>query len=174
MDQAVPVLVSEEEYLHTIYEPDCDFVDGQVLERNVGERQHSILQGELIVFFAARRKDWKIQCFPEQRVRVAPRRYRIPDVCVYREPAPRERVFTTPPFIAIEILSEDDRMSRLRVKIDDYLRFGVPYVWVIDPDRRKADVYTPPRFYEATDLILRTENPALELPLAQMFQAVDE
>jgi Uma2 family endonuclease len=168
------VLVSEEEYLHTIYEPDCDFVDGHLLERNVGERPQSILQGELIIFFGARRKEWSVRVFPEQRIRVAPRRYRIPDVCVYREPAPRDRVFANPPFIAIEILSAEDRMSRMRVKIDDYLRFGVSYVWIIDPEERKADVYTPAGFYEAKDLILRTEDPRIELPLSELFGALDE
>lgn len=65
-------------------------------------------------------------------------------------------------------------MSRVRVKIDDYLRFGVAYVWIIDPDTRKADVYTPEGFYEAKDLVLRTPDPPIELPLAELFQALDE
>jgi Uma2 family endonuclease len=168
------VLVSEEEYLHTSYEPDCDFVDGYLLGRNVGERKHSILQRELIVFFAGLRKVSKVECFPEQRIRVAPRRYRIPDLCVYREPAPRDRVFADPPFIAIEILSPEDRMSRMRIKIGDYLRFGVSYVWIIDPEERKADVYTPAGFYEAKDLILRSEDPRIELSLSEIFRALDE
>jgi len=169
-----PVLVSEEEYLDSNYDPDCELVDGQLVERNVGKRQHSILQRELILFFGALRSGLKLACFPEQRVRVAQRRYRIPDVCVYLEPSPREDVFTAPPFIAIEILSDEDRMSRIRLKIDDYLQFGVQYVWIIDPDRRKADVYTQEGFYEAKDLALRTENPRIELPLADLFRALDE
>ena len=32
-----PVLVPVEEYLRTTYRPDCDYVDGEVLERNVGD-----------------------------------------------------------------------------------------------------------------------------------------
>ena len=167
-------MVSEEEYLHSVYEPDCDFVDGQVLERNVGEKQHSILQGEFVYYFRSRQKQWRLRALPEQRIRVAPQRYRIPDVAVYKLPLPPERVFTTPPFIAIEILSSEDRMSRLRQKIDDYLKFGVPYVWVIDPETRKADVYTQGHFYAATDLVLRTEDPAIEVPLAELFKALDE
>jgi Uma2 family endonuclease len=168
------VLISEQEYLDTSYDPDCELVDGHLLERNVGERPHSILQGELIFFFGTRRKQLGVRAFPEQRVWVAPRRYRIPDVCVYREPAPRDPVFSTPPFIAIEILSPRDRMSRMRVKIDDYLRFGVQYVWIIDPETHRADVYTASGFYEAKELILRTEDPRIELPLGEMFQALDE
>ena len=30
-------LISVEDYLATAYEPDCDFVDGHIEERNVGE-----------------------------------------------------------------------------------------------------------------------------------------
>jgi Uma2 family endonuclease len=168
------VLISEYEYLHSSYDPDCELVDGHLLERNVGERDHSILQRELIYLFRSRRKDWKVQAFPEQRVRLASGRYRVPDVCVYKDPAPRDPVFSTPPFIAIEILSSEDRMSRVRQKIDQYLVFGVPYVWIIDPSTRKADVYTPQLFCEAKDLVLRTEDPQIEVRLADIFQALDE
>lgn len=170
----VSSLVSEQEYLHSSYDPDCELVDGYLLDRNVGDREHSILQGELIIYFGTRRKEWAVRAFPEQRIRLGPGHYRIPDVCVYKEPAPRERVFTSPPFIVVEILSSEDRMSRVRQKIDDYLRFGVAYVWVIDPETRKADVYTSQSIYEAKDLRLRTDNPAIEIPLADLFQALDE
>jgi len=43
---ATGTLVSVEEYLNTSYSPDCDYVDGEVLERNLGEREHSELQTE--------------------------------------------------------------------------------------------------------------------------------
>ena len=33
---AVGIQVSVEEYLHTSYRPDCDYVDGEVQERNLG------------------------------------------------------------------------------------------------------------------------------------------
>jgi Uma2 family endonuclease len=169
-----PVLVSEYEYLHSSYDPDCELVDGHLEERNVGERKHSILQRELIAFFWSRRKEWRVDAFPEQRVRIAPGRYRVPDVAIYKQPAPREDVFTTPPFVAIEILSSEDRMSRMRKKVDEYLAFGVSYVWVIDPINRKANVYTAQLLYEAKDLILRTEDPPIEVPLAELFGAIDE
>lgn len=171
---AASLLVSEQEYLKTSYEPDCEFDEGQILARNVGERPHSILQGELIVHFSGLRNSLGIRAFVEQRIRIGPRKYRIPDVCVYREPAPRDRIFSTPPFIAIEILSPEDRVSRVRAKIDEYLEFGVAYIWLVDPDRRRADVYTASEIYEAKDLILRTENPAVEVPLAELFRALDE
>jgi hypothetical protein len=49
-----PTLVSEEEYLHTSYEPDCEYVDGELVERNVGTLAHSRMQRLLIAYFARR------------------------------------------------------------------------------------------------------------------------
>jgi Uma2 family endonuclease len=168
------VLVPEQEYLSTSYEPDCEYDEGELQERNVGERPHSILQREFTVYLHALRKTFGIQVFVEQRIRIARRKYRIPEVCVYKEPAPRDRIFTTPPFIVIEILSPEDRMSRVRKKIDEYLAFGVAYVWLVDPETRRSDVYTESAIYEAKDLMLRTQDPAIEVPLAELFRALDE
>ncbi len=46
-------LISVEEYLRTSYRPDCDYVDGEVLERNVGELDHSWLQTALSAYLFA-------------------------------------------------------------------------------------------------------------------------
>ena len=40
-------LISIEEYLSHTYEPDCDYVDGHLEERNLGERDHSRLHSVL-------------------------------------------------------------------------------------------------------------------------------
>jgi hypothetical protein len=47
-------LISVEEYLRTSYRPDCDYVDGEVVERNVGEKDHSSLQKRIILYLGAR------------------------------------------------------------------------------------------------------------------------
>src|SRR5437773_6663341 len=56
-------LVPVEEYLHTSYDPDCDYVDGEVVERNVGERDHSELQSEIVTYFRSRRQKLKVHAF---------------------------------------------------------------------------------------------------------------
>jgi hypothetical protein len=48
---AVAQQISVQEYLKTVYRPDCDYVDGVVEERNLGERDHSWIQGRLVTFF---------------------------------------------------------------------------------------------------------------------------
>ena len=169
-----PVLVPLEEYLRTSYRPDCDYVDGEVLERNLGERDHSELQREFILYLGTRAKKWGIQVFPEQRVQVSAQRFRIPDVCVIVGRGPQEQIFRQPPFICIEILSKDDSVRSTQKRIDDYLRFGVPNVWVVDPAERRAWMYGLGWSKEVVDGVLRTQNPAIEVSLVEVFAGLDD
>jgi Uma2 family endonuclease len=57
----------------------------------------------------------------------------------------------------------------MREKIDDYLRFGVRYVWVIDPRARRAWIYTPETIQEVRDGVLRTSGPEFLVPLAEVL-----
>src|SRR5580698_3860854 len=167
-------LVPVEEYLRTMYDPDCDYVDGEVLERNLGELDHSDLQTEIAHYFRKYRRQWKTYAFVEQRVQVSKTRFRIPDVCVVVGEKPRDPIFRTPPIICIEVLSPEDRMARVQDRIDDYLKFGVRYVWVMNPENRRVWVYTRAGCTEVLDGILRTENPSLTVSLAEIFAGLDE
>ena len=165
--------VTVEEYLRSAYDPDCDYVDGEVIERNVGERDHSELQREFIFFFRSRQKKWNTHVYPEQRVQVSPTRFRVPDICVYVGSKPTDQIFQTPPFICVEILSPKDRVTRMEARIDDYLRFGVSHVWLIDPRTRRAWAYGKESRHEVSDGVLRTESPAFEIPLQEIFAGID-
>jgi len=162
-------LISVEEYLATSYRPDCDYVDGRIEERNVGEWDHGKLQLAVGAYFLARAKRWGISVVTEQRVQVRPDRFRIPDVCVVVGD-PGEQVLTRPPFLCIEILSPEDRMSRVEQRTDDYLRMGVPHVWVLDPLTKRAFVAATATGLREVKDILRTEDPVLEMPLAEVFE----
>jgi len=164
----VTELITVEEYLATDYSPDCDFVDGVLEDRHVGERDHGLIQAALIAWFFARRKPLGIEVIPEQRVQVSATRYRIPDVCVTLG-RPDEQIFTTPPFLCIEILSPLDQLGRVLAKVSDYLNFGVTFVWVIDPRKQTATVYSATEVVQTQDRILRTQNPDIALPLAELF-----
>jgi len=162
-------LISVEEYLATSYEPDCDYVDGRVEKRNLGELDHTSLQTAVAVYFGSRQKQLGITVVVEQRVQVSARCFRIPDVCVVLGKA-IEQIFRTPPFLCVEILSPEDRMKRVQERIDDYLAMGVSYVWVLDPSDRHVYVATPAAgLHEFKGEVLRTENPVLELPLSEIF-----
>jgi len=167
-------LISVEEYLHTSYSPDCDYVDGEVLERNVGEFDHADLQTEIATYFRARYRKAGLVAVVEQRVQVSPTRFRVPDVCVVRAERPMAQIFRKPPLIVIEILSPEDRIASMQDRMDDYLRFGVPNAWLIDPAKRRAFVYTSAGSLECKDLILRTTDGAILLPLPEIFAALDQ
>jgi Uma2 family endonuclease len=162
-------LVSVEEYLHTSYSPDCEYVDGKILERNLGEQDHSNLQMSLSAFLFNRRRDWGIHVYPEQRVQVRKDRFRVPDICVVLGERPPEQIFIRPPFLCVEILSKEDRMSDVLVKIGDYLAFGVSYVWILDPRTRRAQIYDRSGVHEVKDNNLWTLNPEILVPLDRLF-----
>jgi len=161
--------ISVTEYLKTTYRPDRDYVDGEVLERNLGERDHSQPQSLLVSCFLVRRKEWGVWALTEQRVQVKRDRFRIPDVCLLHADAPYEQIVHVPPFICIEILSKDDSFKSVVDRLDDYLAMGVANIWVIEPLTRRGYAYTSNGFAEATDGILRTGDPALEVPLSAVF-----
>lgn len=171
---AVTSQVSIEEYLRGHYDPDMDYLDGELEDRNVGELDHSDLQSEIVTYFRNRRRQCKCHAFVEQRLQIDLGRFRIPDVCVTLGAKPTEPIFRTPPFLCIEILSPEDRMARMRRKIADYLAFGVAYVWVIDPESKQGQVYTSEGITEPKDGVLYTSNQEIRLSLPEIFAALSE
>ena len=169
MSMRTATLVSESEYLATTYRPDCDYIEGLLEERNLGQKDHSKLQGEVYAWFRNQRHQLKVAAFPEQRIRIAARRFRIPDVCVVQLPEPDEQIFTLPPYICIEILSPDDSFPKLQERFDDYLKMGVPNIWVLDPSSRRAWRVTHEGHLEALDGILKTQDHRIQLPIADLF-----
>ena len=129
-------LISVDQYLHGTWEPDREYVNGEVLERNMGEKDHGNWQGALVRLLSAWRQSAHIQVIPELRVRTIPDQYRVPDVVVLDRNAPDEQVITHAPLLCVEILSPEDRIGRIEDKIEEYFRMGVRAVWVIDPRRR--------------------------------------
>jgi Uma2 family endonuclease len=156
-------LVSVEEYLQSSYSPDCEFIEGRLLERNVGEKQHSKLQRGLIKYFS-RYEAAGLEVWPEQRVQVKHNRFRVPDICL-TVGEPDEEIFTTPPLICIEILSPKDTLRSTHEQVQDYLLFGVPYVWVLIPRTREAHIGTAAGYTLVTSGVLRTYPPHSEVAI---------
>jgi Uma2 family endonuclease len=157
-----------EEYLHTVYEPDCEYLDGELVERNVGEIPHADLQGLICRYVLNRRKLWQVYSLVEARVRIREKRYLIPDICVVRGERPAGRVITSPPFIWIEILSPEDRPLRVQRKIHEILDFGCPWIWLIDPDTFESRVYTKNSDFVPEDGVLRIPDTEIVIPLREI------
>ena len=125
---ATSALIPVSEYLSKVYEPDCDYIEGHLEERNLGELGHSSLQGILWGIFHVNRGAWGVLAYPELRIQVAAERYRVPDITVLRRSDPKDPIVRVPPLLCIEVLSPEDRMQRMQERIGDYFRMGVAHV----------------------------------------------
>ena len=164
---ATAVMVPLSEYLGHTYNPDCDYIDGILEERNVGEISHSEVQTAVAAYMRYRTTGFWAGV--EARVHVKATRFRIPDVSIIRGGLPAGCIITSPPEIAVEILSPEDRASSIQDRIDDYLAFGIPCVWVINPVKLRAWVHTIEGSREVRDGFLRNPAGDLAIPLSAIF-----
>ena len=153
--------------MSTSYSPDCEYIDGAVVERNVGQGKHAFAQGKIYLKLSEQVSSRRLIVLPEQRVRVSSMRVCIPDVCVVEE---LEEVVTKAPLLCVEVLSPDDRWSRVIASVSDYQLMGVPCVWVINPYQVKAWTFeseNPP--FEVTDGRLTARSLGVEVQLTDVL-----
>ena len=137
---AVATLVPIEEYLSTSWDPDREYVDGRLIERNVGELDHSYLQGLIANFCDAEARALRIR-----RAAGAGAGEPVSDTGCSggsTDPGPpadfcaSRRISWSRSFRAkTELVIIDD-------KIDDYLELGVENIWVVDPRRLRVTIRT--------------------------------
>ena len=68
-------------------------------QRNLGQFEHSRLQGLILMSLGAHEADWHVLILPEQRLKVRPFMYRVPDVMVISAEAPRTPAIEHPPLL---------------------------------------------------------------------------
>ena len=160
-----PPLVSVEEYLATQYpDGDREFLDGVVVERNVGTPGHSALQKILIVHLAAYEKPLGLAVRPECRTRIEESRYRVPDVAVMKRPFRQsDKVLLDPPLIIIEIVSPEDRVRDTMRRFREYARLGVRHIIQMDPEDRTTHLYVEGDMLQVRELDA-LDTPAGSLP----------
>ncbi len=170
LPMSAKVMMDVDEYLHTSFEgPDCEYLDGEVVERNMGEIPHGDVQGNLYRMLHKLRSRLGIRVIPEIRVQTNARRYRVADVAAWRNDDIGSGIPKVPPFLVVEVLSPEDRITRMLPKVQEYLSIGVEYVWVIDPEDKSALTFSQTNPAGAACDVLRTSNPDIEIPLASAF-----
>jgi Uma2 family endonuclease len=158
--------VSVEEYLSTSYEPDVEYINGQLEERNVGEIEHSDLIAAIMKVLLQHEKDWQIKVRPDVRTQISPTRYRVPDIVISRRSSQDKRIVREAPLVVIEVLSPEDRISRYHQRISDYRAMGVQAIWVVDPEDRCGWDCSTGNWIEATSFQL----PPISLDLTAVFK----
>ena len=126
--------VSLETYLNTAYEPDADYIDGEVEERAVGERKHSAWQGAIFYWFRMHAEQWRTVPSTEMRVQVNAANYLVADVAILEAAHADEQIATHPPVAVFEILSPKDYYKRHVRKLGLYARMSIGAVYSLDPD----------------------------------------
>lgn len=167
---ASTTLMSVSEYLKNSYRPDCDFIEGRIEERNVGEHDHAALQAAVILWFGQRQQEWNIEVLPEQRIQISPTRFRVPDVCLVSLDEPVEQVLTRPPLACIEILSPEDTLSRMQERIADYRNFGIANNWILDPGTRQGYDCRPSGWLNAAEFAIA--GTPIQMNLPELFARV--
>lgn len=78
------------------------------------------------------------------------------------------------PVLAVEILSPNDKMSRVNTRIREYLLSGTRVVWLVDYEERKVTVYRPDKLHDVIgedgELTGGDDLPGLTVRLADLFR----
>jgi Uma2 family endonuclease len=137
----------------------------------VGKQKHSATQVLLAAWLLSQAQRHGKKPLVEQRIQFSSRRFRIPDVCLI-DRDDHDEVPQKPPALWVEILSPDDRWSRLHRKLTEVLNFGVPTIWIIDPYEKQAWIGTPQTgIVGAEDNVLRCENLNIQVTLEEIVPA---
>jgi Uma2 family endonuclease len=171
---AIASVVSVDEYLHSVYEPDMDLVDGVLEDRNVGEFDHWRIQRALLDALRQGEKLFGYYVVQETRTQISATRFRVPDTCLIPRNQFPDRIIRRAPLLCIEVLSPEDRFSRMKTKCQDYLRMGVPEVWVMDPSSRTVSVFRGDTITERREGTLMVPDTSVEVSLKDLFGTLDE
>jgi Uma2 family endonuclease len=163
--------LSVQDYLKTTCDPDCEFVEGVLEERPVGERDHAAWQDAILAWFRDRKREWNILVYPELRVQIAPDRFRVPDVTILSREAPREQIITNAPLAVFEILSPEDSMIRMLEKLADYERMGIQAIWVVEPKKPSYFRFSEGKLIPAT--LFELPGSSFQVPMAEIEKLID-
>jgi len=80
-------------------------------------------------------------------------------------PDNNDELIQRPPVLWIEVVSPDDRWSRIQTRLADCAAFGMPMIWIVDPYTKQAWMGTAP----VTDGMLRYPELGLEVSLQEIL-----
>jgi Uma2 family endonuclease len=146
--------MTADEFYEFVHRPEnadkwFELVRGEVIELPPPMKPHGVVCGNgawiLGNYVRQRRKGYVVSNDAGVILERDPDTVRGPDLAIYEDAKKFEEIHPkygeVPPRLAVEVLSPNDRADRIVRKLNDYLRNGVPLVWLIDPEARLVTVY---------------------------------
>lgn len=129
----------------------CELVDGILVEKAMGAKE-SILAMEIgrLLGNHVRGNRLGVVLGPDGMLSLFPGLVRIPDVSfipwsqIPGRRWPDDPIPAIPPDLAVEVLSPSNTSKEMRLKIREYFQAGTRLVWVVDPKKLTARIYTAP------------------------------
>jgi Uma2 family endonuclease len=167
-------------------EPESEFFDREIIQKPTPKGKHSAIQGEFTSFInSALRLKRIARAFSELRCTFGGMSI-VPDISVFRwDRIVRDsngeiaNVFNLPPDWMIEILSPDQRQTKLVKKILFALGNGNEIAWLLDLDDKLVFIYRAnqaPQIYDRPDQVLPMPSFAsdLQLTVENIFSWLNE
>jgi Uma2 family endonuclease len=74
----------------------------------------------------------------------------------------------------MEVLSPEDTIQRVLVKVADYRKMGVEHIWIFDPSNRIGFVCTPNGLNQPERGIFVVPGTNIYVSIAEIFAGLDE
>jgi Uma2 family endonuclease len=174
-------LITGEELFHSPDLGPCELVGGRIVPTMPTGDEHADVEAELGMRLRAYGKETGRGRAVGGEVGIYIRRnpdtVRATDLVFIsreRDLRPRAKVyFEIAPELVVEVLSPDDRMSRVREKLRDYFSAGVRVVWVVDSTLRRVLVHrslTDLTVLDDRQILLDEEIlPGFSVPVSELF-----
>lgn len=152
--QTLTDTMTAEEFLQWCHHPDhaggrYELEDGRIVEMPSPSEMHGAicwLVAHLIGKYFVPRSGYLLTNDTGLIVKRRPDTVRGPDIMGFLErPAFEDLKFAFVerlPIVVVEVLSPSDRPGKTTRRVNQYLKRGIPLVWVVDPEDRNMIVYT--------------------------------
>jgi len=164
-------LVSVQEFLRLSDKPAFEFQNGILRQKPLPTWKHSLLQARIAHLLMSGQPE--ILAGSELTVRVRPGRYLVPDVAAQWRAQIQDPYPTEPIPLCVEVLSPDDRLSEAIAKGKEYHEWGVPMVWIIDPDQRLAWEFAAAQPVLPVSPLGHITAPGIRIQLPELFTILD-
>lgn len=154
-----------------------ELVNGEIVEKPMPTEEHGVITGNIygpLWNFVNPRKLGRVVVEVRYRKPGDQHNARIPDIAFSSTKRPLVKQGSVPelPDLAVEVLSPDQSLKELREKARYFVANGVKLVWLVIPEKRLVEVYTPEDEWvlnEDDTLTGRDVLPEFSLPVRDVF-----